>query len=87
MNAPRLPGMDESEEAIADLWATGVALMSHPTRFLREELDGRGVVPVVELAQHTDGERVRVAGVVTTASGRPPPAGSPSSTSRTKPGC
>ena len=65
MNAPRLPGMDESEEAIADLWATGVAPDGHPTRFLREELDGRGVVPVVELAQHTDGERVRVAGVVT----------------------
>jgi error-prone DNA polymerase len=63
--APRLPGMDPEEEAIADLWATGVAPNGHPTRFLREALTARGVVPADELRDHGDGERVRVAGVVT----------------------
>jgi error-prone DNA polymerase len=57
--------MDDRETAVADLWATGVAPEGHPTRFLREDLTRRGVVPVVELAEHPDGERVRVAGVVT----------------------
>jgi error-prone DNA polymerase len=65
IHAPRLPGMDDRETAVADLWATGVAPEGHPTRFLREDLTRRGVVPVVELAEHPDGERVRVAGVVT----------------------
>jgi error-prone DNA polymerase len=57
--------MDDWEEAVADLWATGVAPDGHPTRFLRDDLTLRGVVPVAELVEHTDGERVLVAGVVT----------------------
>ncbi|MCP4434127.1 MAG: error-prone DNA polymerase [Actinomycetia bacterium] len=65
MDAPRLPGMDEQQEAVADLWATGVAPDGHPTRFLREDLTARGVVPADELRDHGDGERVTVAGVVT----------------------
>jgi error-prone DNA polymerase len=65
MEAPRLPGMDEREEAVADLWATGVAPDGHPTRFLRADLERRGVVPAAELAGHADGERVQVAGIVT----------------------
>ncbi|MCZ7629740.1 MAG: hypothetical protein M5U19_12135 [Microthrixaceae bacterium] len=65
IHAPRLPGMDDRETATADLWATGVAPDGHPTRFLRKELTCRGVVPVMELAEHPDGERIRVAGVVT----------------------
>ncbi len=39
-DAPTLPGMSDQEEAIADLWATGVAPDGHPTRFVRERLDG-----------------------------------------------
>ena len=31
----RLPGMSPVEEAVADLWATGVAPDGHPTQFLR----------------------------------------------------
>ena len=65
LEAPRLPGMDEWEESVADLWATGVAPDGHPTRFLREELDGRGVIPASALAAEADGTTVRVAGVVT----------------------
>ncbi|MBK9179091.1 MAG: error-prone DNA polymerase [Acidimicrobiales bacterium] len=63
--APRLPGMDEQEVALADLWATGVAPDGHPTRFLRAELDRMGVVTAEGLWQVEPGSRVLVGGVVT----------------------
>ena len=65
VHAPRLPGMEPEEEARADLWATGVAPNGHPTRFVRGQLDERGVVPAARLHEHDDGERVLVGGVVT----------------------
>jgi error-prone DNA polymerase len=65
MDAPQLPGMDDWEEAVADLWATGVAPDGHPTRFLRADLDRRGALSAAELRTRTDGEKVLVAGVVT----------------------
>ncbi len=65
VHAPRLPGMEDWEEAVADLWATGVAPDGHPTRFVRDHLDHLGVVPAAELVEHADGERVKVGGVVT----------------------
>jgi len=64
-HAPTLPGMSPTEEAIADLWATGVAPEGHPTRFVRAELEERGVIPASGLAQVDHGARVAVAGVVT----------------------
>ncbi|HSL59967.1 MAG TPA: error-prone DNA polymerase [Acidimicrobiales bacterium] len=65
IDAPRLPGMDEREEALADLWATGVAPEGHPTRFVRERLAAVGVVTAADLPGVEHGARVRVAGVVT----------------------
>ncbi len=65
MHSPQLPGMSEREEALADLWSTGVAANGHPTKFLRENLDKIGVIPANELAGVIDGTRVLVAGVVT----------------------
>jgi error-prone DNA polymerase len=65
LDAPRLPGMDEWEEAVADLWATGVSPDGHPIRFLREDLDRRGVTPAALLVHGADRSTVRVAGVVT----------------------
>ncbi len=65
MDAPQLPGMDDWEEAVADLWATGVAPDGHPTRFLRADLDRRGALSAVELRSRPDGEKVLVAGIVT----------------------
>jgi error-prone DNA polymerase len=62
---PTLPGMDDRETAIADLWATGVSPDGHPTRFLRDELDRLGVVPAGSLAARPDRSRVLVGGVVT----------------------
>jgi error-prone DNA polymerase len=63
--APTLPGMSEREEAVADLWATGVAPEGHPTRFARANLDGLGVVTADRLAERSDGDKVVVAGIVT----------------------
>jgi error-prone DNA polymerase len=63
--APALPGMDDRETSIADLWATGVSPEGHPTRFLRDELRRLGVVPAAELGGRPDRSRVLVGGVVT----------------------
>ena len=64
-SAPRLPGMSPVEEAVADLWATGMAPDGHPTSFLRPQLDKAGVVTSQGLWDVTPGSRVTVAGVVT----------------------
>ena len=63
--APRLPGMSPVEEAVADLWATGMAPDGHPTTFLRAQLAELGVVTAQGLWDVTPGARVTVAGVVT----------------------
>jgi error-prone DNA polymerase len=64
-DAPALPGMSGEEQAMADLWATGVSPSSYPTQFVRAELDQRGVRPAARLAEVPSGGRVIVAGVVT----------------------
>ncbi|CAB4733720.1 unannotated protein [freshwater metagenome] len=63
--APQLPGMNDWEQAVADLWSTGIAPDGHPTKFLRADLDRRGVVTAVELGNFADEAKVLVAGVVT----------------------
>lgn len=63
--APALPGMEPIEEAVADLWATGVSPDGHPTIFLREKLRAMGVLTASELATVESGARIYVAGVVT----------------------
>jgi error-prone DNA polymerase len=63
--APRLPGMDPVEVAVADLWATGVSPDGHPTRFLREQLAALGVATATDLATLEPRSRVLIAGVVT----------------------
>jgi error-prone DNA polymerase len=60
-----LPGMAPDEEARADLWATGVSPDGHPTRFVRDVLDERGVVSATGLLRWPHGSRVTVGGVVT----------------------
>ncbi|MCC6224894.1 MAG: error-prone DNA polymerase [Microthrixaceae bacterium] len=65
LHAPRLPGMAPVEEAMADLWATGVAPDGHPTRFLRDQLDELGVSTAAGLGSVEAGSKVVVGGVVT----------------------
>jgi error-prone DNA polymerase len=64
-SAPRLPGMDPVETAVADLWATGVAPTGHPTQFLRAQLDQMGVTTSAGLWEREPKTKVLVAGVVT----------------------
>ncbi len=63
--APRLPGMTPVEEAVADLWATGISPDGHPTQFVRQELDALGVITSDRLWDPEPGSVVHVAGVVT----------------------
>ena len=63
--APTLPGMDDVETAVADLWATGVAPNGHPTVFLRDQLRAHGVLTSAQLQTAEPRRRVLVAGVVT----------------------
>jgi error-prone DNA polymerase len=63
--APALPGMDDRETAVADLWATGIAPDGHPTRFVRPLLDELGVVTAVGMDDVENGSRITVGGVVT----------------------
>jgi error-prone DNA polymerase len=65
VEAPRLPGMDDQEATVADLWATGISPDGHPTRFARDELRRRGVVTAVELQTLPPRSTVAVGGVVT----------------------
>ncbi|GAA0220270.1 error-prone DNA polymerase [Cryptosporangium japonicum] len=65
VEAPMLPGMSDVEEAVADVWATGVSPDSYPTEFVRGHLDARGVVPIAALKDLPDGARVLVGGVIT----------------------
>ena len=62
---PHLPGMEPVEEAIADLWATGISPDGHPTKFVREQLSALGVVCADALGRVSNTQRVWVAGVVT----------------------
>ncbi len=64
-HAPALREMTAHERQVADLRLTGVSSESYPTVFLREDLTVAGVIPVSEVAHRPDGQRVRVAGVVT----------------------
>ena len=64
-DAPMLPGMDEVETAVADVWATGISHDSHPIQFLRPRLDKLGVAPITRLSTLGHGERVVVGGAVT----------------------
>ncbi|WP_435155712.1 error-prone DNA polymerase [Amycolatopsis sacchari] len=64
-DAPALPGMDEVDLAVADVWATGMSPGSFPTEFIRDRLDALGVVPAAKLADVESGKRVLIGGAVT----------------------
>jgi error-prone DNA polymerase len=64
-HAPPLPGMTDVEEAVADLWATGLSPTWHLTEFARPRLETLGVTTAAGLAAAEPGSRVVVAGIVT----------------------
>jgi error-prone DNA polymerase len=63
--APTLPGMDEVDKLVADVWATGLSPESHPAQFVRAQLDALGAVPIATLGRLESGRRIRVGGIVT----------------------
>lgn len=65
VEAPELPVMSAVEEAVADVWASGVSVDSYPTVFVRDGLERNGVLRVAEVFTHEPDRRVQVAGVVT----------------------
>ncbi len=63
--APMLPGMDDTETDVADLWSTSITTTSHPMQRIRDQLRPAGILAAAQLRTATNGRRVRVAGVVT----------------------
>lgn len=64
-DAPALPGMDEVELAVADVWAVGLSPDSFPTEFVRDRLVGLGALTTAELVRVPNGTRVLIGGAVT----------------------
>jgi error-prone DNA polymerase len=63
--APMLPGMDDVETTVADVWAMGLSPTRFPTEFVRGRLAALGARPAVELSRVVSGTRVLVGGAVT----------------------
>lgn len=63
VSAPGFPEMTRAEEAVADVWATGVSPSSYPTEFVRDQLDG--VLTTAQACATESGTRIKVAGIVT----------------------
>ncbi|HYA45494.1 MAG TPA: OB-fold nucleic acid binding domain-containing protein, partial [Acidimicrobiales bacterium] len=64
-DAPALPAMTKAETVVADLWATGVATEGSLTELARAHLDSIGVTTAAALQAVADGQKVKVAGLVT----------------------
>ncbi|GLW94806.1 error-prone DNA polymerase [Actinokineospora globicatena] len=64
-NAPTLPGMDTLDQAIADVWATGLSPDTFPTQFIRPHLDRIGALTVATLSTMDNGTRILLGGAVT----------------------
>jgi error-prone DNA polymerase len=64
-HAPMLPGMDEVEQMVADIWATGLSPVAHPVQFARDYLTRVGAVTIADLSRLEHGRRVFVGGIVT----------------------
>lgn len=60
-----LPEATALEELQQDLLATGLSLERHPIGLARGRLDTEGVLRIADLAHYDSGERVQIAGIVT----------------------
>ncbi|MBB2941631.1 error-prone DNA polymerase [Actinoplanes lutulentus] len=63
--APMLPGMSDVDVLVADVWATGLSPDTHPAKFIREQLEAAGALPINQLAEVEANTRIRVGGIVT----------------------
>jgi error-prone DNA polymerase len=59
-----LAPLTDGREVVEDYRAVQLSLRAHPLAFLREMLDQRGVTPAAGLTRLSDGDKVRIAGLV-----------------------
>jgi error-prone DNA polymerase len=60
-----LPAMKASEHVVHDFAFTGLSLKAHPVSFIRRELDMLHITPTGKLKEMKDGDKVKVAGLIT----------------------
>jgi len=65
VHAPTLPGMDDMDRLVADVWATGLSPDMHPVQFARAHLDRLGALPVERVPLVDERTRILVGGIVT----------------------
>jgi error-prone DNA polymerase len=58
-----MPRMAKSERVLSDYRTLGLSVEGHPMEFLREELEGRGVLSAADLRTRQAGDGVSVAGI------------------------
>lgn len=61
----RLPFMTDAEHVVQDYAATGLSVKAHPVSFLRQQLNMLQVTPTAELPNLKNGDKIKVAGLVT----------------------
>ncbi|GAA2023543.1 error-prone DNA polymerase [Agromyces tropicus] len=62
---PLLPMLNDAEQVVYDLWATGISPDDHPIRHVRDRLEARGALRIDRLRDAESGRRIEVGGVVT----------------------
>ncbi|MFB9840883.1 error-prone DNA polymerase [Mucilaginibacter ginsenosidivorans] len=60
-----LPHMSAAEHVVQDYMAVGLSLKAHPVSFLRPRLDQLQVTPTAALSSFKNGDKIKVAGLVT----------------------
>ncbi|UOE52071.1 error-prone DNA polymerase [Mucilaginibacter sp. SMC90] len=60
-----LPFMTPAEHVVQDYAATGLSVKAHPVSFLRQQLNMLQVTPTAELPNLKNGDKIKVAGLVT----------------------
>ncbi|WP_117210252.1 error-prone DNA polymerase [Allorhizocola rhizosphaerae] len=65
LDAPALPGMEDVDLLVSDVWSTGLSPDSHPIKLVRPFLDEQRAVPISRLPRIEHRSRVAVGGLVT----------------------
>lgn len=60
-----LPLMSAGEHVVQDYLATSLSLKAHPVSFTREKLDLLRVIPTAQFVNRKNGDRIKVAGLIT----------------------
>lgn len=60
-----LPLLTDAAHVVEDYTTTGLSLKAHPVQFIRPELDRLRVTPTARLPEWRNGDRIKVAGLIT----------------------